>query len=242
MAPRTFASLCPTLHARTLPACPARTGGGGPAAGELPQSTLHNPLCSTHGCYVCSHPVLLAEAVAAQLAGEFPEFDAGLITELLAQEDGDDGELMVLQCPVFLMLLWLCMPVIAVAHTPSSAAAHLPAIFLLAYASQPDVPLHLPSCCSPFHRLPAAAVKYCLRKMRAQAAAEEKKKQRQAKLDGGAGSGKAAGSAGAEEAEVAAQPEAKAAAGKAAKGKRGRSRSASAEVEAEGAAAKKVKA
>ena len=36
-----------------------------------------------------------AEAVAAQLASEFPEFDAGLIGELLAQEDGDDGELLI---------------------------------------------------------------------------------------------------------------------------------------------------
>lgn len=38
---------------------------------------------------------LNAEAVAAQLASEFPEFDAGLIGELLAQEDGDDGELLI---------------------------------------------------------------------------------------------------------------------------------------------------
>lgn len=47
------------------------------------------------------HPPCLsispAEAVAVQLASEYPEFDAGLIGELLAQEDGDDGE------------LWLCV-------------------------------------------------------------------------------------------------------------------------------------
>lgn len=104
--------------------------------------------------------------------------------------------------------------------------SHVPSVsYVLLEPSLPTAP----------SALPAAAVKYCLRKMRAQAVAEEKKRQRQAKLDGGNNSGKAAGSAGTEEAvEAAAEPEAKA------KGKRGRSRSASAE--AEGAAAKKVKA
>lgn len=34
---------------------------------------------------------LLAEAAIKALAGEFPEFDAGLIEALLEQEDGDDG-------------------------------------------------------------------------------------------------------------------------------------------------------
>lgn len=33
-----------------------------------------------------------AEAAAGKLAEEFPEFDAGLVADLLEQEDGDEGE------------------------------------------------------------------------------------------------------------------------------------------------------
>lgn len=163
--------------------------------------------------------------------------------KVLGREEGGDGELPICE-----------LKGAGVAGGPAkTAAAAGPelCIQLPLHPAAPAAPLRTPMPSAalsnppcpagpPPHPSPTAAVKYCLRKMRAQAAAEEKKKQRQAKLDGGAGSGKAAGSAGAaDEAGEEAGPEAKAAGGK---GKRGRSRTASAEAEAEGAAAKKVKA
>lgn len=175
-----------------------------------------------------------AEAVAAQLASEFPEFDAALIGELLAQEDGDDGEggqrggqevLLFPGLPRLLLLVaqrrpgWDGGATVAVADETRRPSA---------VACQPDR-RSLPRLPPP----PAAAVKYCLRKMRNQAAAEEKKRQRQAKLDAGKGG---------EEPAAAEGEGSQKASGGAAKGKRARSRSAGAEVEAEGAAAKKVKA
>jgi hypothetical protein len=84
----------------------------------------------------------------------------------------------------------------------------------------------------------AAAVKYALRKMRAQDAAEEKKRQRQAKLDSKRDAG--------EGADIKNEPAAPKAAKAAAKGKGKRGRKAVEEVEEEAdepvAAAKKVKA
>ena len=44
-----------------------------------------------HPCPPLFSLCLLAEAAIKALAGEFPEFDAGLIEALLEQEDGDDG-------------------------------------------------------------------------------------------------------------------------------------------------------
>ena len=121
---------------------------------------------------------------------------------------------------------WLAVSQLSPRAAPSRAASHP----------------HLP--CPAQSLTPAAAVKYALRKMRNQVAAEEKKKQKQAKLEA---KKEAEGQAPVDAADVEAAVAAAAAGpskgkGKKAAGKRGK---AAAEAEAEGEdapAAKKVKA
>ena len=74
--------------------CSGTTAAIGPVTGTVQFAGVQRPFpqCNRPAPTLpCWCPFAAAEAVAAQLAGEFPEFDAALIGELLAQEDGDDG-------------------------------------------------------------------------------------------------------------------------------------------------------
>lgn len=96
------------------------------------------------------------------LIEEFSDFDAGLIEALLEQEDGDVGEW-------FVCAWWPGGAMCVTFYSPSRPAT-------------PHPPTPLKQIPNPVH---AAAVKYALRKMRAQVEAEAKKRQKQTQLTSG---------------------------------------------------------